>query len=448
VRLQLDQDFRKILNINNQKSVLLVCYILLPSNIVLFIFHYLYKFIQFGPEARIMGMIGSGSDFVLASVILSISILRKDLFVRYADFFAFLISAVVIINSSFFVAFSGDAGNLILLAVEFMGAALLLRGSKIEVSVFLSIIAASMLAISLGGDFSGNLVIQPVIILLSFGLLVSNFRYKMDVQHYSVVKQKEELTAANAELKEAKKYIEENQFDIISKARTRSLQEMSGGVAHEINNPLAIIMGMVEYAVKKSRNNELDFESVLKMRNSVASSVERISGIVTSLRAFATISGDQLLPLMTIKDQLGTLNSLIGYTEGKSAYKFSVSVEEGVQADTELPVEVLQILAVLINNSIDAVTGSENPWIKLRVLHAEDDYTLQVVDSGVGVSPYARENIFDPFFTTKDIGAGKGLGLSEARGLAHQINGTLLHLPHSENTTFELRYVASLEKAG
>jgi signal transduction histidine kinase len=435
------------MNINNQKSLALVCKILIPVNVALFCLHYFYIYIQFGELARTVGMVVNAVDFVAALICFLLRYFNEDQYNRIATPSTMFISSVIAINSSIFVAVAGGIDNLIVLFVEFIGISILLHGNKIRVPVFLSILMAFCTSIVLTGPFDVNYVLQPAIILCALIVIISNFRHKMDLQLFSIVQKKSELESAYQDLARAKKYIEDNQFDIIQKARTQSLMEMAGGVAHEINNPLAIIKGMTEGLLKKSSKSTVTHKNIEETRDKVSVAVGRISEIVTSLRAFAAISGDKVQPTITLAESLRTLNNLIGYTEGKSQYKFSVSIDGSIQGEFDIPIEVLQILVTLIKNSVDAVSENSNSWIKLNIGMTGKIFSFQVIDSGDGVSPFARDNIFDPFFTTKEVGAGKGLGLSEARGLAHQINGSLECDFRAKDTTFELRFEYSSELA-
>lgn len=102
-------------------------------------------------------------------------------------------------------------------------------------------------------------------------------------------------------------------------------------------------------------------------------------------------------------------------------------------------VEIEQVLVNLFGNAIDAVKTKEGSWIRVNAFAEGEQVVVQVIDSGLGISPECRAKIFDPFFTTKVIGEGTGLGLSISKGIVDDHGGSLALNSSEKNTCFELR---------
>ena len=218
-------------------------------------------------------------------------------------------------------------------------------------------------------------------------------------------------------------------------AKLASLGEMSAGVAHEINNPLAIISGNVGLLVQFKDNPEKFSTKV----ESIRKSVERISKIVLGLKKFARLNevGTQTpFVLSNIVKESMTL------TEGKSK-RHTTSVEVSINSNAKImcdEVEIEQVVVNLINNAIDAVKGLTEKWVKIYVLEDRTHVILRIRDSGSGIPIEVEQKMFEPFFTTKEVGKGTGLGLSIVKGILDQHKASIVINRDDKNTCFEIRF--------
>ncbi len=218
-------------------------------------------------------------------------------------------------------------------------------------------------------------------------------------------------------------------------AKLASLGEMSAGIAHEINNPLAIISGMI-YILKSAKS---DPEESLRLLDSIQKASDRIARIVLGLRKFsrtsdkATISEHNLNKI--IDEAIILLNT--------RAKQYSVNLT--VNADAEYmilcdEIEIEQVLINLVNNGIDAVRYLPHKWVNLTLTSNENEVILRVQDSGPGISPADRKKLFQPFFTTKPSGEGTGLGLSIVKGILQEHDATIELDEKDPHTCFELKF--------
>lgn len=221
----------------------------------------------------------------------------------------------------------------------------------------------------------------------------------------------------------------------LQNAKLASLGEMSAGVAHEINNPLAIISGSVGL-MPKYINDPDKFAAKI---TAIEKSCERISKIVGGLRKFSRTSGRQVYTHCSLNN---ILNDSVVLTE-INAKRNNTLISYARRADFQIlcnEVEIQQVFINLINNSIDAVKSQNKKWIKITMFDDAGSIVVRVTDSGPGISEEVQDKIFNPFFTTKPTDEGTGLGLSISKGILDEHKATISVLSKLSNTCFEVRF--------
>ena len=239
--------------------------------------------------------------------------------------------------------------------------------------------------------------------------------------------------------------LQQERAKVIQVSKLSALGEMAGGVAHEINTPLAAIMLNAEM-IESAEGLDPD---VLQRAKNIVNISERISKIILGLRGFSRDAHADVDKLFTVKE-------LIEYTTDLCNEKFKNNAVRLTVAEANLQlhlkgqiIQLSQCLLNLLNNSYDAIQKLEERWIEIRTVANPGEIEIWVTDSGKGLSPEVVDKIFHPFFTTKEIGKGTGLGLSISRGIIQQHKGDLYYDSKSNNTSFVIRLpmAESLEKA-
>lgn len=225
------------------------------------------------------------------------------------------------------------------------------------------------------------------------------------------------------------------QMKSLNSSKLASLGEMSAGIAHEINNPLAIISGSVDILSKISHDPEKFTERV----ESIQRATRRITKIVNGLRKFSRNSSENNYS----EHSLSTIvrESMV-LTEAKAKRQNTLVT---LELKTESPilcdeVAIEQVVINLISNAIDAIEGRDEKWVMVEVSEDSESILLRVTDSGLGIPDETQRRLFEPFFTTKPVGKGTGLGLSITKGILDEHQATICLAPNMPNTCFEIRF--------
>jgi C4-dicarboxylate-specific signal transduction histidine kinase len=239
------------------------------------------------------------------------------------------------------------------------------------------------------------------------------------------------------ELKAAQKELELQRSKVEYAARLSTIGEMAGGIAHEVNNPLAIIVA-TSYQLQRLLEDALpDNQSWKVPVQRLEETSLRISAIVQSLQYFSR-QGErdpfEKTPVALIIERTLQLSR-------QKFIKNEIQLHVGEIPNVELtcrPAQISQVLINLLNNAFDAVLKSEIKKVDLAFQQSDQGVTFSVTDSGPGIAPNIREKIFEPFFTTKQVGEGTGLGLSVSRGIVQEHQGEITVHSRPGQTTFEI----------
>lgn len=233
--------------------------------------------------------------------------------------------------------------------------------------------------------------------------------------------------------------IAEAKAKMISSTKMAALGEMSGGIAHEINNPLTVIQARAFQLSQMVELNKMDPAKIKQAAESISRTADKIARIIKSLRSFAREGSYDPFEVVPVKQ---IIEETLEFCRTRF-YNHGIEIEVG-EIDSELEVEcrliqIEQVLLNLLNNSFDAIQFLPTKWIRISVTESLDAIEISVSDAGEGVPAAIADQIMLPFFTTKEVGKGTGLGLSISAGIMRTHKGSLTLQKNAPNTTFVIR---------
>jgi len=232
--------------------------------------------------------------------------------------------------------------------------------------------------------------------------------------------------------------LRENELKLLQASKMSSLGEMSSGIAHEINNPLAIIQGKNHQIRMIAQRPNPDLQNIVKITEDLDQTVGRISKIIKGLRNFSRDGEKDPYERKSVKI---LVEETLSFCANRFKHHDIVIDTDGIPEHLEVacrPSQIAQVLLNLLNNSFDAIQELPSKWIKLDALSSLDQVLISVTDSGPGIPSEIRERILEPFFTTKEVGKGTGLGLSISLGIMKSHGGNLTIDSTCPNTRFVL----------
>ena len=219
-------------------------------------------------------------------------------------------------------------------------------------------------------------------------------------------------------------------FDqVMQSERLAAVGRLAAGVAHEINNPLAVIYEISEYLNELLEDDpkvekEMTLEEFTLNLPSILKQVKRCRVITSRLLNFSRKSEARV----EITDVNASLREVIPFLEKKANY---ASVKVHLELDDNLPkvqIEEMQLQEIfinLLNNSIQALQDKHGGNIRVRSFLKDEKVHVAFEDDGPGISQEVRGRLFDPFVSTKPAGEGTGLGLSICYGIVKRYDGQI-----------------------
>jgi two-component system NtrC family sensor kinase len=230
--------------------------------------------------------------------------------------------------------------------------------------------------------------------------------------------------------------LKSSQAQLVQSGKMAAVGQLAAGVAHEVNNPLQIILSRVQLLMMRHR----ELEPLVKDLHLIESNVKRISRIIRSLLDFARHNtGDEEWRRIDLVYLITQTVNLMQHLMEKAGIEVEVSHPSGGPPTIHGNVgEVEQIFLNLLINARQAMPDGGRIDITIRV--EEETAIVRVSDTGEGIPEGYLERIFDPFFTTREEEGGTGLGLSIIYGIIEKHNGRIeVESNEGLGTSFELQ---------
>ena len=262
-------------------------------------------------------------------------------------------------------------------------------------------------------------------------LLLAWVLYTVRVEHL-VHDRTSALRAALVERERLEARMRANQEQADHLARLSMLGELSGTLAHELNQPLATIGNYAQSLTRRAHAGRLTESATVQAATEIATQAERAATILARIRAFARKRVTQ----REARRPAEVVHEAVALFRGMMAQAPDVIIEDALPEDLTVEVDPLQVQQVLLNllkNAYDATRALPGPRQRIEIrlsTGAEATLGIAVRDQGPGLEPGIAERLFEPFLTTK--AEGLGLGLSICRTIAEAHGGRLHGAPATE----------------
>ena len=227
---------------------------------------------------------------------------------------------------------------------------------------------------------------------------------------------------------------------LLNSTKMAALGEMAGGIAHEINTPLAVIKTVAGQMVDiLNDGNPDDYKMLIDMAKTTETTADRIGKIVIGLRQFSRDGSNDGYQLTQVEKLVEETISLCQERFKYNGVKLQLDpIPKELMLECR-SVEISQVILNLLSNAFDAAEKEKDNWVRVGVQDQNHWVEFHVTDSGKGISPEDQKKIFQPFYTTKEVGKGTGMGLSISLGIVQNHRGEILIDSQSPNTKFIVR---------
>ncbi len=300
------------------------------------------------------------------------------------------------------------------------------------------------------GDIPVTLVLEvregveqlPLVYMVTVVVIV--WFLELERQHNQQQIQQELERRQEAELqKQLAEARREDELKMLEQSKLAMLGETSASIAHEINNPLAYLVGVMDlWALRLNRKQTLDPQEFQESLKEAQQQAERITSIVQHLRNFGRSDAGGMQHYRINAPLDGAL-LLLRHSLSRANISLEVEIAENLPELKGNPGHLEQVLLNLLGNARDALEEHGGGTVRVTAQALESDPTqleLQVTDDGPGIPQEVQQRIFTAFYTTKPAGKGTGLGLSICQGIVQNLGGTLsCHSEVGKGTAFRIQ---------
>ena len=234
------------------------------------------------------------------------------------------------------------------------------------------------------------------------------------------------------------------QDQLIQSEKMSAIGQLIAGIAHDLNNPLASVVGFADFLTEVPNIPP----SIREPLTVVREEAERASSIVRNLLGFARKQDHQRRPT-ALKPLLDATFVLLRNQLMAQRVEAQIEIESDLPMPDIDPNQIQQVFVNLINNAAQAIASTGRPGnILVRARHWLDGVAIDVIDDGPGMSEPLAAQVFEPFFTTKAEGEGTGLGLSISQGIVKEHGGrVMLSSEEGRGSTFTVQLPLSTRSA-
>lgn len=207
------------------------------------------------------------------------------------------------------------------------------------------------------------------------------------------------------------------QTELLHAEKLAGIGSFAAGIAHDINNPLQLILGLAE-----NLTDEQDLHTVHEQARDIVEAVKRTTTICRDLTSYSRRASSLHDSVVDVNAKLDDALKIARYAVAFHDVTVKKAYSPGVNV-TGNPDELLHVFVNLITNAVQAM--ERGGILTVSSAMTQEGAQIRVSDTGCGIPPELLEQIFEPFFTTKPPGKGTGLGLYNIKHVVHQMHGTI-----------------------
>lgn len=270
-------------------------------------------------------------------------------------------------------------------------------------------------------DFSA-LSLLRTLLFAAFVFLVSGLGATLLNYLERQMESNREILSLNNELNDTIERLETTQQQLVQAARLSYIGQLSAGVAHELNNPMAGILVYTRLMKEKLGKENCDKEQLKTILDKIESAIDYSTGIIRGLLDFARQSELRLGPV-TIGRAVDKAMSLVGHQARAKAIEVARDEAAGLPLVTADFNQLVQVFINLIINAVQAMDSGGK--LTIRAAAMDGWVRISVSDTGRGITQENLEKLFTPFFTTREDEKGVGLGLAISYGIIEKHGGRI-----------------------
>jgi two-component system NtrC family sensor kinase len=222
--------------------------------------------------------------------------------------------------------------------------------------------------------------------------------------------------------------------ELLQSEKLAGIGSFASGIAHDINNPLQLILGLAENIAV-----ERDLTTVHEQARDIIEAVKRTSTICRDLTRYSRLASPREDMLVPVNEKLDEALKIARYASSFHDIEMVKQYQPGAAVKGN-PDELLHVLVNLITNAVHAMERVGGTLTIETALH-DQQVDLRISDTGCGIAPDTMHEIFEPFFTTKPPGKGTGLGLYNVKTIVDKMHGTIaVDSQIDKGTTFTLTF--------
>jgi len=222
--------------------------------------------------------------------------------------------------------------------------------------------------------------------------------------------------------------------ELLQSEKLAGIGSFASGIAHDINNPLQLILGLAENIAV-----ERDLTTVHEQARDIIEAVKRTSTICRDLTRYSRLASPREDMLVPVNEKLDEALKIARYASSFHDIEMIKQYQPGAAVKGN-PDELLHVLVNLITNAVHAMERVGGTLTIETALH-DQQIDVRISDTGCGIAPDTMHEIFEPFFTTKPPGKGTGLGLYNVKTIVDKMHGTIaVDSQIDKGTTFTLTF--------